>query len=147
MVNSHLCSEQVNRGCVIWQGNNIFLTPVHNWIHYCIQEWSWKWDVALMTSTVQPNRRQNIITMLGGGTVGRFCEPIWVRGLKVENPSLASKGAGPRGVSFPIFGGWRSDRIPFFSGLTIIGLRAPKYRLFLVSSLLRISLTTSWSPI
>ena len=58
-----------------WGVYNIFLTPAHNWIHNCIQDWTREWDPALNTSTVWPNHRQGIIAMLSGGTVGRLCNP------------------------------------------------------------------------
>ena len=37
---------------VSWGVYNIFLTPVHDWIHYCIHGWTRKWDPALNMSTV-----------------------------------------------------------------------------------------------
>ena len=40
------------RGYVSWQGNNLFLTPVHDWMNNYIWEWNWKWDPPLIKSTV-----------------------------------------------------------------------------------------------
>ena len=63
------------RRFVSWHNNNIFLTPVHNWIHDCTKEWTRKCDQSLITSTVWPNCHQGIIFMLNVVTVGRFSAP------------------------------------------------------------------------
>ena len=45
-----------------------------------------------MTSTVWPNRRQGIITMLSGGAVGQYHEPAQIRlGTKVKDASGAER--------------------------------------------------------
>ena len=56
------------------QGKNIFITPLHNWIHNCIWEWKQKWDPSLMTSTVWPvwpPRRPGIAHAWDGVGVGQ----------------------------------------------------------------------------
>ena len=53
-----------------------FLTPAYDWIQNCIWDWNWVWDTATNTSALWLNRRQGIIAMLSGGTLGQFCEPI-----------------------------------------------------------------------
>ena len=96
-------------GYVSWQGNNIFLTPAHNWMHDCILYWTRKWDPSLMTSTVWPNLRQGIMAMLGDGTVGRLLKPGQGKGRKWKL-QLAHKGAvSVRFVIWPSYGFWRSD--------------------------------------
>ena len=57
-----------------WQGKNIFLTPVHDWMHNCIWDLTWMWD--------RPNYCQGIIDTLSGEMVCQFCEP---------DPSLTDK--------------------------------------------------------
>ena len=43
------------REVYVWLGvYNLFLTPAHNCIHYCIQDWNWEWGPALNTSVVGP---------------------------------------------------------------------------------------------
>ena len=84
------------RGYVTWQGRNIFLAPAHNWMNNCIQDWNQKWYPVLMTIAVWPNCCQGIITMLSGGTVGLLRKLIRDKKMKVGNPSLAPKGAGPK---------------------------------------------------
>ena len=68
-------------------------------MHDCIREWTRKWDPALMTSTVGPNRRQGVIAMLSGGKVGRFRDPTPRLGTKVK----ATSGAERRKSSFSTF--------------------------------------------
>ena len=63
---------------------NVFLTPAHDWIHDCIQDWTWEWDLSLNTSTVWPNRCRGIVAMLSGGMVGRFCKLIRGERKKLE---------------------------------------------------------------
>ena len=97
-----------------WGGYSIFLTPVHDWIHDCIWDWTREWDPTFNMSAVSPNRRQGIIAMLSGGMAG------WFRGLRLGNPKkvakprLAPKVAGLGFSTFPIFGGRRSDPLPYF---------------------------------
>ena len=61
---------------------NIFLTPAHDWIHNCIQEWNRNWDPALNTSAVWPvgpQRLPGISHVQDGVWVGR------VQGMLVKN--------------------------------------------------------------
>ena len=39
-----------------------------------IRDWNRRWDPALMTSKVWPNRPRGIIAMLSGGAVGKLRE-------------------------------------------------------------------------
>ena len=78
---------------------NLFLTPVNDWIHNCNREWTQKWDLALMISTVWPNRRQGIISVLSGGAEGQFHKPNRGKKTKVEKPSLKPK---VEVLSFPL---------------------------------------------
>ena len=41
---------------VSWGVYNLFLTPVHDWIHDCILDWTREWDPVLNMSAVLPNR-------------------------------------------------------------------------------------------
>ena len=99
-----------------------------------------------MTSTVWPNRRQGIITMLRCVIVGPFCEPIWGFRKKVKLPPQVPKGASAEFSTFPVFGGWKSDCHPSYNDMTVFHSGAPKYWLCLVSKLPWLSLTTSWLP-
>ena len=45
-------SDKLKRGCVIWNGNNLFLSPSQYWMHDCIWYWTWKWYPYLMISIV-----------------------------------------------------------------------------------------------
>ena len=112
-------SEKLRRGHVSWQGKNIFLTPAHDWMHERIQYWTWKWYPSLMTSTVWSNCRQGIITILVGGTVGWFWEPIRGFRIKVETSPVASKIAGADLPTLPIFLCWRSDLCPSFNSMKV----------------------------
>ena len=80
-----------------WQGKRIFSTPEHNYMHDCIQEWTWKWDPEFMKSTVCPNLCQGIfLCSLVGQRAnllrqyrasGRMCKSYHWR-LKVLVPSF-----------------------------------------------------------
>ena len=78
---------------------NIFLTPAHDWIHNCIQDWTRKWDPALNTSavwTVGPQILPGIAHVRDGVWVGRVQgvlaekEDGWLVGC-VEGGSLGVK--------------------------------------------------------
>ena len=108
------------RGCVSWQGYNIFLTSAYDWIHNWIRYWTRKWDTALVTSAVWPNSLQRIIAMLSGRAVGQFHKPSCETD-KRGSFWVAPKGATPMFPSFPVFWGlpmrpsscfWRSDHLP-----------------------------------
>ena len=70
LTDARLTTVTRREGCASWGGYSIFLTPVHDWIHDCIWDWTREWDPTFNTSAVSPNRRQGIIAMLSGGTVG-----------------------------------------------------------------------------
>ena len=76
-LDNSICCLQLtsNIGYVICLGRNLSLTPVHDWIHYCIQDWTPNWDPALVKSTVWPNRFQGIIAVFSGVTAVRLCDP------------------------------------------------------------------------
>ena len=81
---ARLTTVTCREGHVSWRFYNLLLTPAHDWIQDCICNWTREWDPALNMSTVRPNRRQGIIAMLSGGTVGRFCEPIRADPIRAE---------------------------------------------------------------
>ena len=111
------------KGYVVFQGTNLFLTPVNNWIHKWIPDWTRKWDPALKTSIVWPNIRKGIIAMLSFGMAGQFCDPIQGKPMKVLKPWLAPKGAGLIFFTFLVFWGRRYDLLPFFDGLDLPSTR------------------------
>ena len=76
ITDARFCLQKTSkRGYVSLQGKSILLTPMYNWIHDCIQDCTRKWDPSLMMSTVWPNFRQGIISVLSGGKVGQLIEP------------------------------------------------------------------------
>ena len=93
------------RGYVSWWGTNLCLTPVHDFLLYCIQEWTRKLDSALMKIKVWPNSCQGIIDILSGGMLGQFWETIRGKNEKVSKPSLVPQDAGLRFSTFLLFGG------------------------------------------
>ena len=59
-----------------------------------IRYWNRKWDPAWNTSTVWPNLRQGIVSMLSGGMTGQFRDPFRSnKPIGRVNPFLAPKGA------------------------------------------------------
>ena len=52
LTNARLATVTRREGYVNWGVYNLFLTPVHDWIHECIQECTREWDSALNTSAV-----------------------------------------------------------------------------------------------
>ena len=52
LTNASLTKVTRREGCVRWGVYNLFFTPVHDWIHDCIQDWTREWDPALNTSAV-----------------------------------------------------------------------------------------------
>ena len=134
---------KIMKGYVSWGVYNILLTPAHDWIYNCIQDWTWKWDPVLMTSTVWPNRRQGIITMLSSGTVGQFRKPApRRRGTKLKD-SIGAKIPNSCFYTFPnscvytflhIFGesvNPDSTLLHTFEGLTAFRQRVPKIQVML----------------
>ena len=114
---------------VSWGVYNIFLTPVHNWIHDCIRYWTREGDPALNMIAVWPNRRQGIIAMWSGGTVGQFRKPIRAEPRQkdeIGNTWVVPKGATPVFPAFPVFLIPRLDPLPVFDGLTIFRKRVTK---------------------
>ena len=83
-----------NKGCMSFQGKNIFLTPAHDWTHDFVRNWTRKWDPFLNKIIMWPNRCQGVIDMLIGGMAGQFRKPVWGNLVKLLNPRLAPKGAG-----------------------------------------------------
>ena len=62
----------IKKFCLSLHVKNILLTPVHDWIHECIWDWTRMWDPALNMSTVWPNWHQGIIYMLSDGMARHF---------------------------------------------------------------------------
>ena len=116
------------RDYVICQGNNLLLTPAHDWMHNCTWDWTRKWYPSLMKITVWPNHHQGIINILSGGTVVWFRDPAPRQTTKLETRLLLPKSAAPVFYTFPVFWGWWSDCLPFFDGLTVIHLSGPKIK-------------------
>ena len=84
LTNANLTTVTRIEVCVSWGVYNLLLTPVHDWIYNWIRDWIQEWDPALNTSAVRPNRRQGIIAMLSGVTVGQFLKPSRGERIKVE---------------------------------------------------------------
>ena len=117
--------KRVERVYLSYQFYNFFLTPVHDWLHDCIQDWTRKLDPALMTSVVWPNLCQGIIAMWSGGKVGQFCEPSRAR-TKVESLEWRLKAVLPFFRLFPYFGGFQLNPLPVFDDLTVFCQRGTK---------------------
>ena len=116
---------KVDRDYISFKVHDLFLTPLHDWMQDWTQEWNREWDPDLMAITIQPNRRQKIISMLSGGTVGQFHEPTWGKGQQKWKFWLAPKCAVPVFTIFPVLWGFRLNPIPVFEGLTVIRTRNP----------------------
>ena len=52
LTDARLATVTMREGYVSWGVYNIFLTPTHDWIHDCIRDWIWEWDLDLNTSAV-----------------------------------------------------------------------------------------------
>ena len=90
-------------------------------MHECIWDWTWKWDLALMISTVWPNHRQVIIAVLGGGMVVQFRKSSRGEGQTKWKPRLAHKGDVPVFPTFPVFCGFQLYPLTVFGCLIVIG--------------------------
>ena len=52
LIYARLATVTRREGYVSWGVYNIFLTPVNDWIHNFIRDWTREWDSALNTSAV-----------------------------------------------------------------------------------------------
>ena len=52
LTNARLATVMRREGYMSWGVYNLFLTPVYDWIHECIQYWAQEWDPALNTSAM-----------------------------------------------------------------------------------------------
>ena len=52
LTNARLTTVTRREGYVSWGVYNLFLIPVHDWIHDCIRYWTQEWDPAFNTSAV-----------------------------------------------------------------------------------------------
>ena len=102
-----------------WKYYNLWLTPVHDWIHDCIWEWTREWYSSLSTSTVWPNCSQVIIAMLSGRAVGLFCNPSQGKRMKLGTLGWCLKALLPCFLLPQYFWFPRISPLPIFDGLTI----------------------------
>ena len=121
-----LLQLQGDKFYVSWGVKNIFLIPSHDWIHNYIQELTREWYPALNMSTLQPNRRQGIISMLSGGTAVQFCEPIRGKSMKVDTFEWRLKELLPCFLLYSYFWFSRLSPLPGFDGLTVFHQRRTK---------------------
>ena len=111
---------------VSWGVYNLFLTPAHNWVHDYMWDWTCYWYPNFNMMTVWSNRRQGIIYMLSGWTVGRFREPIWGKRTKVKTLGWRIKVVLLCFCIFPYFWFPRLSSLPTFSGLSVFRNRGTK---------------------